>query len=330
MKAMDDIPVPIKKGSSNFINQFREFMRSKNYKYSTEQTYVHWVLAYIRFHKKIHPNDMGEREVEQFLSYLAVERNVSQATQKIVLNVMIFLYKKFFKREVFEVSYRYSKRQDKPPVVFSHREAKLIIDGLAPPYKLMASIMYGSGLRISECCRLRVKDVDFDMRQLIVREGKGGKDRITILPEALHADIKQQIKRVEKICELDRIDGVGPVWMPNALNRKYRVDGYSVSWQFLFPSVKTALDPRENVQRRHHLHKSVLAKHVKKSMKQNHIYKLGSCHTFRHSFATRVLENGYDIRTLQELLGHFDVKTTQRYAHVVIKGGFGVTSPMDM
>lgn len=329
MKAMDDIPVTIPAKPTRFIDQFRYFIRARHYKYTTEQTYVKWVLHYIRFHNHRHPNSMGLTEIELFLDYLAVERNVAKGTQAVALNALVFLYREFLGQELGKIHFQHSKREIRVPTVFSHQEATAVIDVLADPYKLMSELMYGSGLRVSECLRLRVKDIDFHMNQIIVHEGKGGKDRITVLPQKLIPRIQSQIAIVEKTLELDQLSGVGPVWMPHALARKYPSEGTRLAWQYLFPSSKKAMDPRENVIRRHHVHRTVIRKHVTHAVRQCQIPKLASCHTFRHSFATRLLEKGYDIRTVQELLGHSNVETTQRYTHVLNKGGLGVHSPID-
>ncbi|MBV1879072.1 MAG: integron integrase [Pseudomonadales bacterium] len=327
---MDDIPLAIPSTSNKFIPQLRRFIRERNYAYATEKTYIKWILQFIRFHNLRHPEEMGPAEVEQFLSYLAVERNVSKSTQSIALNALVFLNREFLKRDdMVGLDFRLTSKATNVPVVFSHQEALKVIEALRDPYKLMAEIMYGAGLRVMESVRLRVKDIDFGMNQIIVRDGKGGKDRITMLPQKLTTRLRLQIQRVEKILELDRLDNIGPVWMPNALARKYPTEARRLSWQFIFPSVKTAIDPRENIERRHHLHKSVVTKHVTAAVRRVKIQKQGSSHTFRHSFATRLLEKGYDIRTIQALLGHNDVKTTERYTHVLNKGYLGVLSPID-
>lgn len=326
---MDDIPVSIPAKPQRFIDQFRFFIRSRNYKYTTEQTYVKWVLHFIRFHNRVHPGTMGVTEVEQFLDYLAVERNVSKGTQAVALNALVFLYREFLGVDLEKIDFQHSRRETRVPTVFSHQEANKVISLLDEPYKLMSQLMYGSGLRVSECLRLRVKDIDFNMNQIVVHEGKGGKDRITVLPEILIPELRLQIERVEATLTLDQLNGVGPVWMPHALARKYPSEGKRLAWQFLFPATKPALDPRENITRRHHIHRTVIRRNVTNAVRQADIAKQASCHTFRHSFATRLLERGYDIRTVQELLGHTNVETTQRYTHVLNRGGLGVYSPID-
>ncbi len=327
---MDDIPVSIPAKPQRFIDQFRFFIRSRNYKYTTEQTYVKWVLHFIRFHDRVHPETLGVTEVEQFLDYLAVERNVSKGTQAVALNALVFLYREFLEADLGDINFQHSRRETRIPTVFSHQEANQVIGLLNEPYKLMSQLMYGSGLRVSECIRLRVKDIDFKMNQITVHEGKGGKDRVTVLPETLLIDLHKQIERVEATLALDQLNGVGPVWMPHALARKYPSEGKRLPWQFLFPATRPALDPREDVMRRHHVHRAVIRKNVTNAVREAGIPKQASCHTFRHSFATRLLERGYDIRTVQELLGHTNVETTQRYTHVLNRGGLGVFSPIDV
>lgn len=327
--ALADTPVPIPEKPIKFIDQFRFFLRSKNYKYATEKTYVHWAVRFIYFHDKRHPKDMGNREIEAFLTHLAVNRSVSQSTQATALNALVCMYTKFLNQPLGDISFSYSKRSAKVPTVFSIKEAGAVINLMEPPYRLAAELMYGSGLRITECVRLRVKDIDFANHQIIVREGKGGKDRITVLPESLIPNIAHQVRVVEKVFALDRENDIGPVWLPNALERKYPSAGYQLGWQFLFPSSQVAKDPRANVIRRHHTDQSTVRKQVVTAIRRANIRKQASCHTFRHSFATHLLQNGYDIRTVQELMGHSDVKITQRYTHVLNKGGLSVISPVD-
>jgi len=329
LPTLSDTPIHIPDKPSKFIDQFRFFLRSKNYKYATEQTYVHWVLRFIYFHNKRHPKDMSTDEVEAFLTHLAVNRSVSKSTQATALNALVCMYTKFLKQPLGEINFSYSKRPPRVPTVFSVQEARAVINALEDPYRLAAELMYGSGLRIMECVRLRVKDIDFANNQIVVREGKGGKDRITVLPESLISKLEHQIVIVEKTFALDRENKVGPVWLPNALERKYPSAGYQIGWQFLFPSSRVAKDPRSNVMRRHHINRSVIQKRVSQAIRGSNIRKQASCHTFRHSFATHLLQKGYDIRTVQELLGHSDVKITQRYTHVLNRGGLGVISPVD-
>lgn len=326
---VDDIPVPLPVQPVRLVDRFRYFMRSLNMSYRTEQAYVHWLLRYIRFHSRRHPDSMGAVELEAFLSHLAVNLNSAINTQRIALNALIFFYNKFLDKKIEGVSPVRATKHRRVPVVFSHDEAACIIQLLEPPYKLAVQLMYGSGLRVNECLRLRVKDVDFTGNQLIVRLGKGGKDRRTILPQSLIGNLRQQIVAVKKLHDFDTAEGFGEVYMPNRLAEKYPRQARSLTWQFLFPSVSRALDPRSGVVRRHHLYDGTLQRKVKEALGEAKIFKQASCHTFRHSFATQLLAAGYDIRTVQELLGHSDVKTTEIYTHVLNKGGLGVRSPLD-
>ncbi|WP_062058719.1 integron integrase [Cellvibrio sp. OA-2007] len=327
---VDDIPIPLPAEPVRLVDRFRFFMRSLNMSYRTERAYVHWLLRFIRFHNLRHPDTMGEAELEVFLSHLAVNLNSAINTQRTALNALMFFYNKFCERQIEGLSPVRATKHRRIPVVFSHDEALRVINGLEQPYKLAAQLMYGAGLRVSECLRLRVKDVDFSGNQLIVRAGKGGKDRRTILPDSLVKDLRQQIVLVDKLHQLDLAEGFGEVYMPNRLAQKYPEQARSLTWQFLFPSSFRAQDPRSGVTRRHHLYDGTLQRRIKDALKAAKIFKQASCHTFRHSFATQLLSAGYDIRTVQELLGHSDVKTTEIYTHVLNKGGLGVRSPLDL
>lgn len=326
---MDDIPAYISPHSDRLIDQIRRFIRSQNKSYATEKTYIHWILRYIRFNQLQHPKQLNSSDVERFLSHLAVSDYVSPSTQSTALNALVFLYKQFFKTELGELSFHYSKRKAQIPTVFTDTEAKAILSSLKGSHKLMAELMYGCGLRVSECLSLRIKDIDFGMQQVIVREGKGLKDRSTVLPLSITETLKTQIMKVKYTHKQDLADGFGEVYLPYALNKKYPNAAKETTWQFLFPSSRISTDPRSGIERRHHAHQRSIQKAVKVAMKNNNIHKHASCHTFRHSFATRLLENGYDIRTIQKLLGHSNVETTEIYTHVVKKGGLGVISPMD-
>jgi integron integrase len=327
---VDDIPIPLPAKPIRLIDRYRFFMRSQNMSYRTEKAYVHWLLRYIRFHDRKHPDSMGAPELESFLSHLAVNLNSSINTQRTALNALIFFYNKFSERNMEGVTPVRATKHRRVPVVFSHDEATRIIQHLNQPFKLAAQLMYGSGLRVNECLRLRVKDIDFSGNQIIVRAGKGGKDRRTVLPESLITDLRQQICVVQKVHELDITEGFGEVYMPNRLAEKYPQQARSITWQFLFPSITRSKDPRSDAIRRHHLYDGTLQRRIKEALVEAKIYKHASCHTFRHSFATQILSAGYDIRTVQELLGHSDVKTTEIYTHVLNKGGMGVRSPLDM
>lgn len=329
MQIFDDIPVAVDSGSSKFITSLRIFIRNKNLAWATEKTYVMWIKRYIYFHNKRHPAEMGELEIEAYLNHLVVRQNVAPATQAVALNALVFLYRQYLGRELAPLSYQPAKQKRKLPVVFSHAEAVQVLSCLKGSYFLMASLMYGSGLRVMECCRLRIKDIDFGMNEIVVRSGKGNRDRRSLLPESLVPLLKSQIDKTVALHQQDLRDGYGEVWMPYLLAKKYPSAAVQTPWQFLFPSIRIGIDPRSNVQRRHHVHTRSIQKAVSLAVKQSGVLKHANCHTFRHSFATRLLERGYDLRTIQELLGHSDISTTEIYTHVLNKGGRGVISPVD-
>jgi integron integrase len=326
---MDDIRPPLSAQSPRFLDQLRWFIRQQQLSYATEKVYVHWVRLFIMHHGKRHPEQLGAAEIDAFLSWLAIERTCSPSTQAQALNALMFLYKRFLNIDVGQLNFARPAYKRRPPVVFSHTEAQAVIAQLDGSWKLLAQLMYGGGLRVMEACRLRVKDVDFSMHQLTVRDGKGGKDRYTVLPSVLVAPLRQQVKRVLFLHEQDCADGYGNVYLPHALARKYPNAAREPAWQFLFPSARISVDPTSGEMRRHHVHVKGLQREVKRAIRASEIYKHASCHTFRHSFATRLLERGYDIRTIQELLGHSDVSTTEIYTHVLNRGGRGVASPLD-
>ncbi len=326
---MDDIPPKLPAKPVRFIDQLRASIRAGNLSYSTEKTYVGWTLRYIRFHQRRHPQDMGEAEVSEFLSHLATQLNASPNTQRTALNALVYVYRRLLRRNQFDLDFRRSSKTPRIPVVFTHAEAMAVIDSLSGPYKLMAQIMYGEGLRVSEAARLRIKDVDLDTGHLIVRSGKGNRDRSTILPEVCRESLQAQVGLVAGLHQRDLLDGFGEVYMPYALARKYRADASQLAWQYLFPAPHVSLDPRSGVKRRHHLLPRSAQRQVKRAILGSRIHKHAGCHTFRHSFATRLLEAGYDLRTIQELLGHADVKTTEIYTHVVKAYQREVRSPVD-
>lgn len=326
---MDDIPRPLEQSKSRFLRELRGAIRERNLAYSTEQTYLHWIRCFIRFHRSRHPREMGTVEVDEYLSYLAVRRNVSPRTQAVALNALVFLYQRFLGRSLGDLSFTRPKPKVLLPQVLTHAEAQVIISHLPPPVALMVKLMYGAGLRLMECCRLRVKDIDLGMHEIIVRAGKGGKDRRTVLPLSLTAGFRAQIEIVYRLHAYDRARGCGEVYLPYALARKYPGAAHQVAWQFLFPATQPGIDPQCGVERRHHIHKTSVSKQVRRAALASGINKPVTCHTFRHSFATRLLERGYDLRTIQELLGHADVATTEIYTHVLNRGGRGVVSPVD-
>lgn len=327
---MHDIPPPIPVNSNRFMDQLRLCLRQKGLAYKTEQTYLYWIRFYILFHGKQHPRDMGAGEVEAFLHFLAIERNVTANTQKTALNALVFLYRTFLNQPFAGVEITRAVTPRKIPTVFSHAEALAVIGNLAASYKLMGQLMYGAGLRISEVLRLRVKDIDFSHKVIIVMFGKGNRHRRTLLPESLIDPLRVQIQKVSALHQQDLRDGYGAVYMPAALSKKFPSAATELAWQFIFPSAAIAEDPRSGVLRRHHTHDRSVQKQIKAAIRKAGIPKQASAHTFRHSFATRLLENGYDIRTIQELLGHADVATTEIYTHVLNKGGRGVISPVDL
>lgn len=326
---MDDVKLPLPAQPSKFIDQLRTFIRTDGKAYATEQTYVQWIRSFIFFHQKKHPREMGTKEVEAYLTHLAVQRNASVNTQKTVLNSLVYLYSRFLNQPLDELDFRHAKKPTRVPTVFSHEQAIAVINQLKKPYKDIANLMYGSGLRISEAIRLRVKDIDFQMGYILVRNGKGAKDRTTLLPKSCILVLQKQIVIVDKLLSLDFENGVGPVYMPHILQTKYPKAGRSLAWQFIFPSVKTSIDPRSQVERRHHINKASVQHHVKLAIRSANIHKQAGCHTFRHSFATRLLQQKYDLRQIQTLMGHSDIRTTEVYLHVLEDLGDTIKSPID-
>jgi integron integrase len=312
------------------LDQLRNTLRRKHYSKRTEKAYVDWSRRFILFHNKRHPREMGATEVEQFLTYLAVKQNVAASTQNQALNAIVFLYKEVLGAELDQLHIEHAKRPEKLPVVFSRQEVKAVMVHLDGLYWLMAQLLYGAGLRLMECVRLRVKDIDFDYHQILVRDGKGAKDRVTMLPYIAEEPLRQQIQKTRLLHEKDLAEGFGEVYLPYALERKYPNASKELRWQYVFPARNRSVDPRSGKTMRHHLDEKLLQRAVKKAIMAARGNKQGSCHTFRHSFATHLLEAGYDIRTVQELLGHKDVSTTMIYTHVLNKGGKGVISPADM
>ena len=314
--------------SERLMVRVRKQIRLKHYSYRTEESYCHWIKAFIRYHNYRHPEEIGSEEVTQFLTWLAVEKQVAPNTQNLALSSVLFLYREVIGQPLKDIDAVRAKCPQKLPVVLSREEVRNVMTFLQRAALLMVQLLYGSGLRLMEVLRLRVKDVDFDHQCLIVRDGKGRKDRVTVLPDTVIPDLKQQIKRAEHYYHLDKLENCHEVWMPSALAKKYPDEARSFHWQYIFQSHKLALDPRSGKTRRHHFSDSHLQKQVKQAVKLAGIPKPVSCHTFRHSFATHLLEDGYDIRTVQELPGHKDLRTTQIYTHVLNKGGNAVKSPL--
>lgn len=312
------------------LDRMRNAIRVKHYSLRTEETYIMWVKRYIFFHNKRHPKDMKNSELSEFLTHLAVRGKVSASTQNQALNAILFLYKHVLKQDIGWIeNVERAKRPEKIPVVFTSEEALLVLKQLKGTLAIMANLLYGSGLRLMECLRLRVKDIDFNYNHIVVRDGKGQKDRTTMLPIILKEPLQAHLKKVKELHQKDLNEGFGRVYLPFALEKKYPNANKEEMWQYVFPSKKRSIDPRSGEERRHHAAESVLQKAVKEAVRSAGINKPGSCHTFRHSFATHLLENGYDIRTVQELLGHKDVSTTMIYTHVLNKGGRAVLSPLD-
>lgn len=306
----------------------RAVMRTRRYSYRTEKSYWYWIRSFIRYHGMRHPNELGAPEVRAFLTWLAVKREVAAATQNQALNALVFLYGKVLEQPLGDIGKTVrAKRPPRLPVVLSHSEAMRIISELAMPYRLMVSLMYGSGLRLVEATRLRVKDIDFDRHVVIVRSGKGGKDRTSLLPERLIPDLRDRIESVRcKHLAKDHKSRV-PVSLPFALARKYPNASTSLAWQWLFPSSSVCANEHGEIVR-HHIHTTAVQKAVRAAVTRAGVNKPAGCHTFRHTFATELLKRGTDIRTVQELLGHKDLRTTQIYTHVLGNGFAGVQSPL--
>ena len=312
------------------LDQVRRAIRARHYSPRTEETYVHWIKRFIFFHNKRHPAEMAEKEIAQFLSSLASDSHVSASTQNQALNAVLFLYREVLRKEIGYVEgVVRAKRAHRLPVVLTRWEVKSILCALDHADWLMAMLLYGAGLRLMECLQLRVKDIDFASNQILVRAGKRNKDRHTMLPAAMKEQLGKHLDLIKRQHQRDLERGMGNVSLPNALERKYPNAGKRWGWQWVFPATSHYTDPVTGEKRRHHLHESVLQKAVKEAVQKAGVPKPASPHTLRHSFATHLLEDGYDIRTVQELLGHRDVSTTMIYTHVLNRGGRGVNSPAD-
>lgn len=324
MSDTTDTPPP------KLLDQLRMRLRLKRYSIRTEQQYVHWVRRFILFHGKRHPAEMGAREVEAFLTHLAVTDRVAAATQNQALSALLFLY-----REVLGLDLPWltqvvrAKRPARLPVVLTRHEVAQVLERMEGVYGLMARLLYGTGMRLMECVRLRIKDVDFERAEILLRDGKGAKDRVTMLPESLVMPLQAHLRVRRQIHEEDIRQGMAAVYLPDALERKYPNAATEWGWQYVFVAGRYSVDPRSGVERRHHIDEKLLQRAMKQAVLAIGLSKPATPHTLRHSFATHLLESGYDIRTVQELLGHADVSTTMIYTHVLNKGGRGVTSPLD-
>ncbi len=316
--------------SEKLLQRTQRLMRAKHYSRRTEKAYLGWIRRFILFHGKRHPAHMGKEEIETYLSHLATKRKVAASTQNQALSAILFLYRTVLDKPAdFRIDAVRARRPKRVPTVLSQEEVRKVLDSPTGTHSLMARLLYGGGLRASECTRLRVKDIDFSLRQIVVRNGKGAKDRFTILPDSIVPQLRAHLSRVHLLHRSDLSQGYGQTHLPYSLARKYPGADREWIWQYVFPSRRLTFDTTANTMRRHHLSISSLQKAVRNAAKLCRVEKRVSTHTFRHSFATHLLENGYDIRTVQDLLGHKDVKTTMIYTHVLKRGGFAVRSPLD-
>ena len=316
--------------TDGLIARARARIRAKHYSFQTEKAYLQWIGRYVEFHDYRHPRELGAKDLEQFLTMLAVQRRVSASTQNQALAAILFLYREVLELEVPWVSTVVrAKRPHHLPVVLTRAEVERVLRNFSGTSRVVASLLYGSGLRVSEGLRLRIKDVDLEYRQIVVRDGKGQKDRVTVLPDSLHKILSVHLRRVRALFEDDRAKDRPGVSLPYALRTKYPNAARSWGWYFLFPARGFCRDPYSSDYVRHHAHPKHLQREMQRAVVAAGIQKPATCHTFRHCFATHLLENGYDIRTVQELLGHADVKTTMIYTHVLNKGGRGIRSPLD-
>lgn len=327
---MGNVPLYASAGKPKLLDQVREAIQAKHYSIRTEEAYVHWCKRYILFHHKRHPRAMREHEVAEFLNHLAIHGKVSSSTHNQALSALVFLYGQVLGLQLGTIeNLERPKRPKRLPVVLTRDEVRRVLAQMEGTTGLMANLLYGAGLRLMDCLRLRVKDIDFGYNQIVVRDGKGNKDRVTLLPVSLKEPLKQHLARMQVLHEKDLQEGFGTVYLPEALTRKYPNAARQWAWQYVFPAANRSIDPRTGIERRHHVDEMMLQRAVKQAVFKAGITKPASCHTFRHSFATHLLESGSDIRTVQELLGHKDVSTTQIYTHVLNRPGLAVRSPLD-
>jgi len=316
----------------SLLDRVRAAVRTRHYSIRTEEAYVGWIRRFVLFHSRRHPDEMGEAEINAFVSELATRGRVASSTQTQALSALLFLYREVLGRPVESLGdVVRAKRPERLPVVLTREEVKAVLARLDGSERLVATLLYGTGMRLMECLRLRVKDLDFGLNQILVRDGKGMKDRVTMLPAALREPLRRHLAAVRALHEADLREGFGGVYLPDALARKYPSAAKWWGWQWVFPARERSVDPREpgNQKRRHHLGETLIQRAVQRAVSEARIGKHATCHTLRHSFATHLLESGSDIRTIQELLGHRDVATTMIYTHVLNRGGLGVTSPLD-
>lgn len=305
-------------------------IRLKHYSIRTEQAYKSWIKRFIIFNQKQHPRQLNAYHIEQFLSYLATHQNVSSSTQNQALSAIIFLYKDVLCMDMPNLeNVSRAKKPKRLPVVLTQDEIKQLLAQLDGTVWLIASLLYGSGMRLLECLRLRVKDIELKKHQIIIRDGKGQKDRITMLPKSLAQPLTIHLEKVRQLHCQALENGYGSVYLPFALEQKYPNANSEWAWQYVFPAKNTSVDPRTGIRQRHHINEQIIQRTIKNALRSANIYKAASCHSLRHSFATHLLESGYDLRTIQELLGHNDISTTMIYTHVLNKGGKGVISPLD-
>jgi len=315
---------------SKILDKVRQILRAKHYSFSTEKCYINWIYRYLFFYDKQHPKDMGEKEIAEFLTFLAVGRKVSAATQNQALNAILFLYKTVLKIQLTNFSFKHAKVGKRALIVLSRNEVKRVLEELEGEARLMASLLYGCGIRLIECMELRIKDVDFELNEIVVWDGKGNIDRRTLLPISIKEFLQLQINKSKlKFQESLYINNFHGVSIPEVHERKYMTAQKEIGWQYVFPAKKLSVDPNSEKLKQHRRHESFLQKSVKNAIKKTMITKNVSCHTLRHSFATHLLEDGYDIRTVQKLLGHKDVRTTMRYTRVLNRNKPNVLSPLD-
>src|SRR5262245_21665173 len=326
------MPAPARSQQPRLLEEVRRVLRLHHYSLHTERSYARWIVQFVRFHNMVSRQDLlpAEPKIQAFLTHLAVDRDVAAATQNLAMNALVFLYKRVLNLPLTEsIDAVRADRKSNVPVVMTREEVAAVISLLQGTPQLVAKLLYGSGLRIMEAVRLRVKDVDFGMKQITVRSGKGDKDRITTFPVSITPLLKNHLARVRALHQQDLSRGCGEVYLPHALSVKFRNAGKEWGWQYLFPAREVSLDPRSGITRRHHIDPSVINKAIKTAVRQTGLAKNVSAHTFRHSFATHLLQRGTDIRTIQQLLGHNDLKTTMIYTHVLQQGAQGVPSPLD-